>query len=258
MAKNKKTKVAGSADARMILVPYEKGHQFKRRAAIVLIILVLSVAGTYAGYRYGVTDQTNAVNQRDELLIKAANLDKEIKNLQEQVAIFKHGSELEKQATERVRQENIQLQNRVSELEEAVTFYKGIMAPKKNDKGLRIEKASLEITKNKQRIRFKVVLTQVADNRSYVSGRVNIKLHGLENGEKKAISLATLSEDMDSQGAKFKFRYFQDIVGEFEIPAGFTPEQFEVIAQSTGRKAMRLEKKFDWILEEVKSDVGQG
>jgi hypothetical protein len=83
-------------------------------------------------------------------------------------------------------------------------------------------------------------------------------IHGLDSGEKKALSVATLTEDMDPDGARFKFRYFQDVSGELEMPPGFIPEQIEVIAESSGRKAMRLEKKFDWILEEVKSDVGQG
>lgn len=258
MAEKQKAKVAGSPDARMVLVPYEKGRQTKKRAILLFVILLCVAGGLYGGYTMGIHDQTNAVSERDQLVIKKSELDKKIIELQEQVAIFKHGSELEKQATERVRQENVQLQNRVSELEEAVTFYKGIMAPKKNDKGLRIEKAIFEATKDPNRIRYKIVVTQVADNRSYVAGRVKINVHGLDNGEKKALSVATLSEDMESDGAKFKFRYFQDIVGEFELPDGFVPEHVEVIAQSTGRKAMRLEKKFDWLLEEVKSDVGQG
>ena len=258
MAEKHKTKPTGTPDARMILVPYDEGRRIRQRLFVVLL-LVIGVTGGFAGGFYlGVDEQTNAVVERHDLVIKNAELDKKIIQLQEQVAIYKHGSELEKQATERVRQENVQLQNRVSELEEAVTFYKGIMAPKSNDKGLRIEKATVEATKDPTRFRYKIVLTQVADNRSYVNGRVKINIHGLDGGEKKALSMATLSEDMASDGAKFKFRYFQDVTGELELPQGFIPEQIEVIAQSTGRKAMRLEKKFDWILEEVKSDVGQG
>ena len=42
------------------------------------------------------------------------------------------------------------------------------------------------------------------------------------------------------------------------VPDGFTPEQVEVIAQSKGRKAVRLEKRFDWKVDEVTSDVGKG
>ncbi len=253
-----KRKTTGTPDTRMILVPYEKGRKAKRVLLVLLLLVLCGAAAFGGGFLLGVEEQTNAVVERDELVIKTADLDKKIIQLQEQVAIYKHGSELEKQATERVRQENVQLQNRVSELEEAVTFYKGIMAPKSNDKGLRIEKATVESTKDPNRFRYKIVLTQVADNRSYVQGRVHINIHGLDNDEKKALSVATLTEDMTSDGAKFKFRYFQDVSGEIEMPNGFIPEQIEVIAQSTGRKAMRLEKKFDWILEEVKSDVGQG
>ena len=242
----------------MILVPYEKGYHFKRRLLVFVLLLIFAGVGLGFGYTYGLRDQTNAVEQRDKLLLEQSGLSQKIMQLEEQVAIYKHGSELEKQATERVRQENVQLQNRVSELEEAVAFYKGIMAPKKNDKGLRIEKATIEPTKDQYRYRYKILLTQVADNSSFIGGRVKINIHGTESGEKKVLSVATLSDDMESDGARFKFRYFQDIAGEVLLPGTFVPEIIEVIAQSTGRKAMRLEKKFDWILEEVKSDVGQG
>ena len=249
---------ASTPDTRMILVPYEQGRRTRMVLWVLFLLAVFSGGGFAAGYYLGLDEQTNAVSQRDKLVIKSAELEKQAAQLQEQVAIYKHGSELEKQATERVRQENVQLQNRVSELEEAVTFYKGIMAPNSNDKGLKIEKATVEATRDPDRFRYKIVLTQVADNRSYIQGRVHINIHGLDNGEKKTLSVSTLTEDMSSDGARFKFRYFQDVAGEIELPKGFIPEQFEVIAQSTGRKAVRLEKKFDWILEEVKSDVGQG
>jgi hypothetical protein len=249
---------ASTPDTRMILVPYEQGRKTRLVLWVLVLLVVFSAGGFAAGHYLGLNEQTNAVAQRDDLLVKSVELDKKVTQLQEQVAIYKHGSELEKQATERVRQENVQLQNRVSELEEAVNFYKGIMAPNSNDKGLKIEKATIEATRDPDRFRYKIVLTQVADNRSYIQGRVHINIHGLDNGEKKTLSVATLTEEIGSDGAKFRFRYFQDVAGEIELPEGFIPDQFEVIAQSTGRKAVRLEKKFDWILEEVNSDVGQG
>ena len=105
-----------TGETRMILVPYRKGARLKRRLWVLFFILLFSAAGMGGGYHFGLQERTNAVSERDELVIEKAGLDKQIIQLQDQVAIYKHGSELEKQATERVRQENVQLQNRVSEL----------------------------------------------------------------------------------------------------------------------------------------------
>lgn len=253
-------KVKSTPDARLILVPHKRAYLLRMRG-LQLLLCVLSLAvGGAVGYWYGASGAGDAPKSevREELLNANRQLQQELTDIQSQAALEIHGSELEKHAVENVRQENLHLQNKVSELEEAVAFYKGIMDPQKDDKGLRIDKINLESTADPQRIRYKLVLTQVADNLSYVSGRVTVKLLGMENGKKTELSLESISEDFDAKGAKFKFRYFQNLSGELLLPKGFMPEQIEIVAQSEGRKAMRLERRFDWKLEEVEHHVGQG
>ncbi|MGB1062044.1 MAG: DUF6776 family protein [Ketobacter sp.] len=251
-------KSGGSPDPQLVLVPQRQGSRWKR-AALGLAVLLLVAGGFFvAGYYQGIREKLHVLDERAELQRETKELSKTLSQLQEQAAILKHGSELERQASERVRKENIGLQNRVSELEEAVTFYKSIMAPRKNDKGLRIERLELSTTFNKRRFKYKVVMTQVADNSSYISGNVTMNLLGVRGGTKESLSFEELSEEMDKSGISFKFRYFQNVDGEIVVPGGFVPEQIEVIAQSKGRKATRLEKRFDWNVLEVKSDVGKG
>lgn len=247
-----------SSDPELILVPKRPRRTGWFWLVMLLIVALVSAAGLAAGYYLGIKDEIEVIQERRELKLVKKQLEQQLLEVQGKAAIHKHGSELERQASERVRQENIQLQNRVSELEEAVTFYKSIMAPKKNDKGLRIERLELLPTFNKSRFKYKVVMTQVADNRSYISGKVKINLLGVKEGQKQSISFDEISKDMEAAGAQFKFRYFQDVKGEIVVPGGFIPEQIEVIAQSKGRKATRLEKRFDWKVQEVANDVGKG
>jgi len=247
-----------SSDPELILVPHRKGYRWKM-ALVFLIVLALVAAGCLAaGYYHGMGDQLNLADQRSELRDKVGQLQKQLSQLEEESAIYKHGSELERQASERVRKENISLQNRVSELEEAISFYKSIMSPDKDDKGLRIERLELSSTSEKRRFRFKVVMTQVADNQSYIGGSVSLNLLGVRSGTKESISFDSLSKQVDAGGIPFNFRYFQNINGEILVPRDFVPEQIEVIAQSKGRKATRLEKRFDWNVLEEASDVGKG
>ena len=251
-------KTGGSSDPQLVLVPHKQGARWKRVLLVVLVLVVVAGSFFVAGYYQGIREKLHVLDERAELRVETEQLSKELSHLHEQAAILKHGSELERQASERVRKENIGLQNRVSELEEAVTFYKSIMAPRKNDKGLRIERLELASTVNKRRYKYKVVMTQVANNSSYISGNVTMNLLGMRGGTKESLSFAGLSKEMENSGIPFRFRYFQNVDGEIVVPGDFVPEQIEVIAQSKGRKATRLEKRFDWNVLEVKSDVGKG
>ncbi len=242
----------------MVLVPRSQRRLgFK---IVVASLLLLSVAGGFfmAGYFQGIRQKLHVLDERSELKRSVADLTRQKSELQEQLAIYKHGGELERKASERLRQDNIQLQDRNSELERSVAFYKGIMAPENNAKGLKIDRLEIDSTPNRNRYRIKVVLTQVADNSSYISGTVRLTLLGVRDGERESIPFTKISQDFGTEGESFKFRYFQDLVGEIVIPDEVIPEQIEVIARSSGRKATRLERKFDWNYQEVTSHVGKG
>ncbi len=241
----------------MVLVQHRPGRKLKQSLLTVSALALVASLFLAGGYWMGVRHHLDALTENQELKQQFTALEKENVELRGVAAVDRHGSVLEKKATERVRQDNVQLQDKVAELQEAVSFYKGIMAPLRNDKGLRIEKLSLQRAIDAERFRYKVVLTQVANNSSYVSGSVHIRVLGTVEGEPKTLTLSALSESATKEGAKFKFRYFQDLSGDLKLPVNFLPEQVEVVAQSRGKKAMRLERMFDWKIEEVKSDVGQ-
>ncbi len=257
MKTQRKPIVQESSQTSMVLVPHRKGHKVKRIMSALLAMLIVASVFAGAGYWTGVRHHLEAIVENQEMKGQLRSLKSKHVELRGVAAVDRHGSVLEKKATERVRQDNVLLQNKVAELQEAVSFYKGIMAPLRNDKGLRIEKLSVQRTADSARYRYKVVLTQVANNSSYVSGSLHIRVLGTSKGEQKALSLKALSESANKDGAKFKFRYFQDLSGELTLPGGFIPDQVEVVAQSRGKKAMRLERLFDWKIEEIASDVGQ-
>ena len=251
------SKPVGTADPQMMLVPYKKKKRW-RWVLFVFVLLVLASGGGYmTGYYQGIREKLHVFKAHLALRESNTQLEKQIQELQEKAAIHKHGSELERQASERVRKDNIQLQNKVAELQEVVTFYKSIMAPKSDHKGLRIESVHVSGTVNIRRFKYKLVMTQVADNSSYINGNLEMNLLGVKDGFKQAIPFSELSKEQSKQSLVFKFRYFQNFEGEIIVPSDFVPEQIEVIAQSKGRKATRLVKRFDWTTDEVSSDVGQ-
>lgn len=249
----------GSPDPQLVLVPYQRGQGAKRVIIWSICLLLTAVLCFAAGYYRGIRQNWHMVEQRSEMKAEIAQLQLKLQQQQEEAAIHRHGSDLERQASERVRKENIALQDRVAELEEAVAFYKGIMAPEGDEKGLRIERLEVVRTTSKKRFKYKVVMTQVADNGNYIKGNIKMNLLGTRQGTRETIPFDRIAKDWSGgDGAPFNFRFFQDVGGELVVPDEFVPEQVEVIAQSKGRKAVRLERRFEWKLNEVTSDVGKG
>jgi hypothetical protein len=80
-----------------------------------------------------------------------------------------------------------------------------------------------------------------------VQGGVQISLLGQNGGQDKTFQISELDRDK-ADAIKFRFRYFQNINGELQLPEGFVPREVMIVAQSSGSNAQRLEKKFDWPL----------
>ena len=251
------TNPSGSSDPKMILVANKPGLTGWQWLLRFLILMVVAVSCLVLGYYLGIRNEIAIIQERTDLKHNQHELQQQLVDIQGKAAIHKHGSEVERRASERLRQENILLQNRVSDLEEAVSFYKSIMVPQKGNKGLKVERMEIAGTYQPGRYKFKLVLTQVADNSAHISGKVKLNLLGIREGKKQSLPFGSISSDIESEGAKFKFRYFQDVKGEIVIPGDFLPEQVEVIAESKGRKATRLEKRFDWNVQEVVNNVGK-
>ena len=105
-----------------------------------------------------------------------------------------------------------------------------------------------------------MLLTQIVDKHDYVQGGVQISLLGRNesrnesrndgqvDGQEETFQLSELDLDK-TEAIKFRFRYFQNIVGEVQLPEGFIPRKVVVVVQSSGTNAQRLEKKFDWLLK---------
>lgn len=182
---------------------------------------------------------------RDQLRVGAAL----VNGMRQEIADLKLGSEVDHKATEDVRLSIAKLQNNIAGLEEEIRFYKGVMLPNVEEKGLRIERLDINSTNNSAKLRYRLVLTQVVEKHEFIQGTVEISLLGRQGGTEKAIQLDEVA-DLKSNVIRFRFRYFQNIEGEITLPAGFEPREVIVVAKSSGNKNRRLERKFEWLVGE--------
>lgn len=238
--------VKGSQQDQLIIRQYRPWERFRRSLYMVLFIVAVGVGGYFGGVYDSMSSIQQLTATRDSLQLALQDAERTITNLTQRVGVLEKGGQVDRKATEGIRQTVKELKAQISTLEEEVAFYKGIMAPSANDKGLRVSKVEIQPQEGTETFRYSIMMTQVADNSSYISGLAAVNFVGMQGAEKVILPLRDLDSNVTDLGVKFRFRYFQEVAGDLRLPAGFVPQQVQVVLQSTGGKAQRVEQTIDW------------
>lgn len=239
--------VRGSKQYQMVVVP----HRPIYKTGILLLFVLAMMAFSYLTYEFGMgeglTLKVEVVKEKDLIKAQLAETTSTVDRMRQEIAGLKLGGEVDSRATEEVWQTVESLQDEIALLNEEIKFYKGVMVPNAEDKGLRIERLDVKNTADSHKFKYSLLLTQVVDKHDFVQGGVEISVLGKEGDIDLQLKLSELNAaQKDSIG--FRFRYFQNIDGELSVPAGFEPREVMIVARSFGRNAQRLEKKFNWPL----------
>jgi len=239
-------RVKGSKQQRLIVVPHRPYVRFTRT---VVALLLIGLSGA-VGYWYGVSEGLLLRDKAESVLAEVTQQYQEKSERLDEasllIATLERGSDVDRQATEGTRQLVVDLQDQVAALEEENALYRGIMSPALTVGGVTIQDFSITPTSNPLRTRFKLMLTQVGDNKNFIQGFAGVTIIGEQAGEKKALLLNDVSEQIENTDIRFRYRYFQDVTGEIVLPEGFTPEQIYVVAQTSGSGSARVERYFTW------------
>jgi hypothetical protein len=235
----------GSSSEKLVLVPYKKGYRLRQFSLLMFFSVGAAVGGFYFGEYQLKLRHTAVVEERDLLRAELSQRDQVLSELSAKLAIVQRGQAVDQQANIGVQQTIKDLESSVSQLREDVTFYKSIMAPSSDTKGLQVQKLEITKVRDENKYSYKLVLAQVSDNKNYVDGVVAVNFIGTKNGEPEILALRDISQETEL-GIKFRFRYFQNMEGELTIPEGFVPEKVQVVAQSKGKKSTKVDETFSW------------
>jgi len=232
----------------MVLVPVNRRHRRRVRVYGALAVLLLVVT-SFIGGQISVHQNTSGL-ERDlsHYRDRARALDDSLQSARNELALHRTSVQVAQQAQEQVRSEIRDLRGQMAELEEAVAFYKSVMAPGAVEQGLRIEKFDLAAAGTEGEVAFRLVLTQVGDNRNNVTGDVLLRLAGRQGEETVQLSGSDIL--LEGSETRFRFRYFQELTGRLRLPADMQPEQITVEAISGTRRNQKTEKTYIWQLQE--------
>jgi hypothetical protein len=242
--------VKGSKQEKMVVVPFRP----YRRALFVAIVLLVVMGTGGGGILYGQI-RNGGVSASDRTIQN--HLESELEEIQEQnadlrrqVALLDRTNVMDQKANEEVQLTTRTLRERVAQLEQDILFYRSVMSEDAQNSGLTIGQMDIESTDVPNRYRYKLVLRQqAADGDTFLSGHVNVNLVGKDGEEQVIVPLRDLSENEDQLDIRLRFKYFQNIEGELELPFDFVPEQIHIAAVSTAPSDKTINKNFSWVVE---------
>jgi hypothetical protein len=229
-----------------VIIRHRPGYRVRR----TLILLIFTIAAAAIGYGVGLAQggfRFSSVEATSEQLEQEVNrLRSQYREARQSLVNLERGRAIDEQALREARRTMVNLETRISELEADLTFYRNIMAPSEVNEGLQVDSFRLIPSREPGVFGFKMVLTQVGDNGSYIAGMVAVNVIGERDGEKEVIALRDLSDDIEELGVRFRFRYFQDVEGDLRLPEGFEPYEIQVVAQAEGGSTSQAERTFQW------------
>ncbi|MEH6358236.1 MAG: DUF6776 family protein [Pseudomonadales bacterium] len=235
-------KVRGSKQHRMVI----KHHHPKKQWVMALAALACAVIVWGVGFLFGQYFERQAQLLRpdgQQMLLQ----------LHEQVTELKQGRLVDKVAVDGARSDLKEKQTKIRQLEKDLAFYKGVLAPEKNVKGLQVDRLGVEKLSTARNFKFKWVLTQVGKNSKYLSGNTSLELVGKLAGVEKVLSLKdVVSEELN---LKFKFRYFQNFSIQVELPEQFVAEKILLSATVAGNQAQSISQQYEWAVQEALVNV---
>ncbi|AQQ68912.1 hypothetical protein Mag101_15705 [Microbulbifer agarilyticus] len=243
-------KVKGSKQYRMKVVPHRPIlHGVFSALGVSLLVLSTSAGAFFAG-QYQISkslDEKSRAHAR--ALDEVDRLRAQIETLRIRATTAEQSVTIGEQASESVRSELVSKDNQIAELRQEIAFYRGIMAPAEGSEGVSIGRFSISEAGD-GRYQYKLLVQQSAARHQVVTGAVRFTIVGQADGEARRYALADLSQQVESESIPLRFKYFQNIEGELQLPEGFVPEGVELSLKSSKRKGFNIDQRYGWLVQQ--------
>ncbi len=197
------------------------------------------------GRERGGYDRLAATRERQALLETIAGLEARNSELSARIAILEQASEVDRHAYAEVDQTLKSLQDELLELREEVAFYRGIVGPADISKGLHIQSFMVKRGAGANTYHYRLIMTQYGKNTRPMKGVARMSVAGVLDGRQVEYDLKAL-DPRKRPYMKFRFKYFQELTGDLELPEGFLPLRVILKTVPQGKGARATEKVYNW------------
>jgi hypothetical protein len=218
------------------------------RALLSVAVAAVVVAAVAFGFWLGDGMSELDRSRLDSFVVRHQADEARLAKLNQELADLRLARTVDTEAARSLRQTIGDLRGELATLNEELAFYRSLMAPSTIERGLRVAEFQLAQTEQERVFAWQLLLTQVAERRDWLQGRVEVQVRGhraspLGGYGEEVLPLTELSEP-ETYPLRFRFRYFQDLSGTLTLPEAFVPTHILVAATPAGSSV--VERQFDW------------
>ena len=210
------------------------GTGFIIAAAIFFITAAYFYGESRAGY-----NRLAAANLQDS--VKALN--QKNAQLQEQIITLQRERDVDHMSYQQIQHNLETQQSKLLNLQEELAFYKGIVSPVTGEQGLRVQSLKFTSGGAPRLYHYHLVLIQVRTKEFRVTGSVEMKIYGAEQGKPVILDARDIAPK-GKMSLDFAFQYFENLEGDAILPSGFTPGRVEVTILENGHPS--VQQNFTW------------
>ncbi len=224
--------------------PFVQG--LKRLMLLALVLAIPSAA--WLGWQGGLESQVDAVTERDMLLVSEQRLQAEVAEQRQRLQQMDVDVRLANESYAESQQLVRAMEQQLFRLQQDLAQFQGALGSDAATPGLRIQYFDLQPAEAPNTWRFRVMVTRVGNESDNVTAKLEMQVHGEQNGEAASLSLTDMN-DAGHDSLPLDFRYFQVVPEAAELalltlPADFYPETIELRAKNNGETL--VEHRFDW------------
>lgn len=213
-------------------------------AACLFIVSLASAIYLFGQWRAGYLSTNYKVTFK-ELNKEIDNLRKDRNEYLSQSADLEASLKIEQEVVEDLRERLEEINGENSELKEELAFYTSLLDPAQQKAGLHIKQYSVSTNPFTGALQYRLVLAQVRGGDRFVSGTVSFEIKGSQDDE---VITLPMNQVVATQADKedFRFKYFQAIEGELNLPVNFTPSDVRVLMEPKSKKFKSITKVYAW------------
>ena len=212
---------------------------------VVGSILCIGVAFEAGRARGGYSIVTAELDRREKTA-QIRELSSQLREAQVKLAAAEMARRVDRESYAQVEKSLADLQARLGEQSQELTFYRGIVNPADNIAGLRIQQLQVLPGIAPRRFRVRIVLIQAARQDSVTSATADLSIDGQRGG--RAVNLPLAQIGTSSRALAFSFRYFQELETEIELPADFQPQRVQLEVRPS-KATSSIRQTYPWKIE---------
>lgn len=231
-------------------------HRPWRRALTVLLSLLCVLGLAAASYWWGqrqVLAVSIAPEDAEALTLRLQKADAQITDLTAQLAAAELAAEVDRRASEELRQQLLARSEAMAEIEREVSLLR-LMSSKfsTNAQGVGFGSFSVKPTEAQNVYQMRLVVHKLAETGDTFGGFMEAIVVGKRAGKAERLPLHSLVRDDPKQlfgtvRTPVEFRYFQVLEATIELPDGFEPEHVAAKLVSNAKKPLVVEQRLEWL-----------